>query len=129
MFRGCLVPVFGAVALAAGPATAQAMRDGKAFDGVFPARAKMSGDADTVRFRNGRFHSSACDECGDGDAPHRVLSAGGDITHFEAKTEGHECGKLEGSGVIRGEKPEATAMTRQSGKAAVENRVVAALKK
>lgn len=129
MLRWYLAPVMCAVALAAGPAAAQATLDGKAFDGVFLARGKTSGDADTVSFKNGRFHSSACDKYGYGDAAYRIVSTDGGITRFEATTESPKYGKLEWSGVIRGEKLDATAMMLQPGKTAVENWVVAGLKK
>jgi hypothetical protein len=128
--RACIVPVLYALIVAAGPALAQSSPiDGKAYEGVFLARGKVSGDADTVSFRNGRFHSSACDRYGYGDAPYRVVSTEGGITRFEATTESPRYGKLEWSGVIRGDKLDATAMMLQPGKAPVENWVVAGLKK
>ncbi len=128
--RACIVPVLSALMVAAGPALAQSSPiDGKAYEGVFLARGKVSGDADTVSFRNGRFHSSACDRYGYSDAPYRVVSTEGGITRFEATTESPRYGKLEWSGVIRGDKLDATAMMLQPGKAPVENWVVAGLKK
>lgn len=117
------------VALASGPAAAQSPLDGKAYEGVFLQRGKTRGDADTVSFRNGRFHSSACDQYGYGDAPYRVVSTDGGVIRFEATTESPKYGKLEWSGAVRGDKLDATAMMLQPGKTPVENWVVAGLEK
>jgi hypothetical protein len=117
------------VALSAAAALAQSPLDGKAFEGVFIERGKTRGDADTLIFKDGRFRSTACDKYGYGDAPYRVVAAEGGAIRFEAITESPKYGKLEWSGVIRGDKLDATATMRQAGKAPVENWVVAGLKK
>ena len=127
--RWRVVSLFCAAVLAAGPAAAQTTLDGKAFDGVFLARGKTSGDAGTVSFRDGRFHSSACDKYGDGGAPYRVVSSDGGGARFEATTESPRYGKREWFGVICGDKLDATAMMLQPGRAPVDNWVVAGLKK
>lgn len=127
--RKYLVPVLSAALFAAFPAAAQQALDGKVFSGVFLERGKTSGDADTLSFSNGRFRSSACDRYGYGDAPYRVVAVEGDVTRFEATTESPRYGKLEWTGTIRGDKLDATAMMLRSGKAPVENWVVAGLKK
>ncbi len=118
-----------ALALAAGPVAAQTALDGKTFEGVFLERGKTRGDADTLSFRNGRFHSSACDRYGYGDAPYRVVAVEGGVIRFEATTESPRYGRLEWSGVVRGDKLDATATMMQVGKSPVENWVVAGLKK
>jgi hypothetical protein len=78
------LPVRCAAVPAAGRAAAQTTLDGKACDGVFPARGRTRGDADIVSFRNGRFRSSACDKCGHADAPYRVAFSGGDTLEATA---------------------------------------------
>lgn len=45
-------------------AAAAGLLDGRSFEGVFIPRGKTQGDADTLQFRNGRFHSLACDQHG-----------------------------------------------------------------
>ena len=117
-----------AMLLTAVPALANGALDGKKFDGVFMERGKTSGDADTLTFRDGRFRSSACDKYGYSDAVYKS-STQGDATVFEAETESARYGKLLWKGTVRGEKLDATAMSVRSGKAPVENWVVAAEKK
>lgn len=102
--------------------------DGRRFEGVIIERGKTRGDADTISFKEGRFHSSACDEYGYGDAPY-MISTVGDTVRFEAVTESPRYGKLLWTGSIRGERLEGTAMMQRQGKSAIENWVVAAEKK
>ena len=109
------------------PAFAEEL-DGKRFEGVFLAKGKTRGDADTISFRNGRFHSSACDTYGYSDAPYRTVSEGSAI-RFEAETMSAKHGKLRWTGYVRGDKLDATALMVKDGKAPVENWVAAGLKK
>ena len=119
----------GALALAAlVPTLAMAEGlDGRSFQGVFIERGKTSGDADTLTFKNGRFHSSACDQYGYGDAAYKT-DATGDAVRFEVETQSAKYGKLLWNGVIRGNKLDATVMMERKGKTALENWVVAAEK-
>jgi hypothetical protein len=113
--------------IAASPALAQTL-DGRSFDGVFLAKGKTKGDADTLTFKNGRFHSSACDQYGYSDASYKATPEG-DAIRFEAETVSAKYGKLRWAGFVRGDKLDATVMMIQEGKAPVENWVVAGLKK
>ena len=101
--------------------------DGRSFQGVFLERGKTSGDADTLTFKNGRFHSSACDQYGYSDAPYKTAAAG-DALRFEAETQSAKYGKLQWNGVIRNNKLDAVVMMEQKGKKPIENWVVAAEK-
>lgn len=98
--------------------------DGRSFEGVFLERGKTSGDADTVSFKNGRFHSSACDRYGYSDAAYRTSSAG-DMTRFEAVTESAKYGRLLWNGTVHGGKLDATVTMVREGHANIENWVVA----
>src|SRR5258708_12960095 len=49
--------------------------DGRTFEGIVLECGKRSGDAETITFKNGRFHSTACHQYGYGDAPHKTLPA------------------------------------------------------
>jgi len=122
--RTALLIVSGCVAAPAAFAQAGPL-DGRRFEGVFLARGKTSGDADTLMFDGGRFRSSACDRYGYGDAPYRA-SPSGDGTTFEAETESPRYGRLVRRGVIRGDQLNATAMMVRDGKPPLENWVVAA---
>src|SRR2546430_4603746 len=81
--------------------------DGRRFEGVFIERGKTSGDADTLIFKDGRFHSTACDQYGYSDAPYKTVTAG-DTVRFEAETVSAKYGKLLWAGAIRGGKLDAT---------------------
>ena len=127
-----LASILGLVAISAAvvpsaPAQANGL-DGRSFSGVFLERGTTSGDADTLIFQDGRFRSTACDRYGYSDAPYKAMPAG-DGTRFEAETQSAKYGKLVWNGTIRGNKLDATVMMVQSGKAPVENWVVAAEKK
>jgi hypothetical protein len=118
--------VFAAGTLLTATAGAQSSQlDGRRFDGVFLARGKTSGDADTLLFQGGRFRSTACDRYGYSDAAYRVTPAG-DALAFEAETESPKYGKLVWRGVVRGDYLNATATMVKDGKAGTENWVVAA---
>jgi hypothetical protein len=113
-------------ALLSAGAQAQSL-DGRSFTGVFLERGKTSGDADTITFKDGRFHSSACDRYGYAAAPYKAVAAA-DGTRFEAETQSAKYGKLLWAGYVRGGKLDATVMMEQSGKSPKENWVVAAEK-
>lgn len=98
--------------------------DGRSFQGVFIERGKTSGDADTLIFKDGRFRSTACDKYGYSDAPYRTTTQG-DVVHFETETESPRYGRLVWRGVVREGKLDAVATAIRSGKAPVENWVVA----
>ena len=101
--------------------------DGQRFEGVFIERGKTRGDADVLTFKDGRFHSSACDRFGYGDAPYKSVANGDTIT-FEAETESAKYGRLSWAGAVRKGKLDATALMQRPGKAPLENWVVAASK-
>lgn len=122
-----IVLAAAAFAIASSPALAESL-DGKSFEGVFLAKGKTRGDADTLTFKNGRFHSSACDQYGYSDASYKTTSDGNAI-RFEAETLSPKYGKLRWTGFVRGEKFDATVMMIQEGKSPVENWVAAGLKK
>ncbi len=101
--------------------------DGKRFEGVFLERGKISGEADTLTFKDGRFRSTACDRFGYSDAPYKSTPASDGVA-FEAETESAKYGRLAWKGVIRNGKLDATATMLRPGKPPVENWVVAASK-
>lgn len=126
--RNCLLSAVALAALVVPAAAWADALDGRRFDGIFLERGKTSGDADTLLFRDGRFRSTACDKYGYADAPYRTTVQGETIL-FEAKTESPRYGRLVWKGVVRGGKLDATATAIRSGKAPVENWVVAAERK
>lgn len=119
----------GAVLAASAPAPAQSgTLDGKIFEGVFLEKGKTRGDADTLTFKDGRFHSSACDRYGYTDAPYQAQADGAAI-RFETETQSPKYGVLRWSGYIHGDKLDATVLMVRDGKPAIENWVAAGLVK
>jgi hypothetical protein len=98
--------------------------DGKTFQGVVLECGKTAGDAETITFRNGRFHSSACKAYGYGDGPYKA-SDSGDGLAFEAETESPQYGKLLWRGVVRGQRLDGTLTMMSEGKPAGEKWVLA----
>jgi hypothetical protein len=99
--------------------------DGRRFEGVVLESGKTSGDADTLSFDKGLFHSTACDRYGYGDGPCRTRAAGDGLVAFEAETESAQCGQLRWSGTVRGEKLDGTLTMVRGGQPAGEKWVVA----
>ena len=98
-------------ALALGPtsATAQtATLDGK----VFVAEAGIKGKAadekdDIISFKDGKFHSSSCDQWGYGKGDYKAAPAGDGIS-FETETFSEKYGRLAWKGIVRGDAIEGT---------------------
>lgn len=122
------VALAGAMSLfAVGPSHGETL-DGKTFEGVFIAKGKTRGDADTLSFQNGRFRSSACDRYGYSDATYRT-SSDGNATRFEAETSSAKYGTLRWAGYVRGDRLDATVTELRDGKSPAEHWVAAGLKK
>lgn len=98
--------------------------DGRRFEGVVLERGKTSGDADTLIFERGLFHSTACDRYGYGDGPYSARAAGEGLA-FEAETESTQYGKLRWHGTVQGERLDGTLVMIRDGKPAGEKWVVA----
>ena len=98
--------------------------DGQKFDGIVLECGKTSGDAESIVFRNGRFHSSACDAYEYGDGPYTAVASGEGVT-FSAETESPKYGTLRWSGVVRGRRLDGTLTMLSAGKVVGEKWVVA----
>jgi hypothetical protein len=89
---------------AAQPATL----DGKTFVADAGIKGKPADEKDDViSFKDGKFHSSACDQWGYGKGDYKSTSASDGIS-FEAETFSEKYGKLAWKGVIRGDAIEGT---------------------
>ncbi|MCL4744257.1 MAG: hypothetical protein KJZ83_02465 [Burkholderiaceae bacterium] len=122
--RGLLTPAMIQATAKAPAATGAASLDGKSFKGVVLEPGKTSGDADTLVFKNGRFHSSACEQYGYRDGPYTVSSAGG-VLSFTAQTESPKYGRLDWNCVVRGRKLDGTLTMYSDGRPSGEKWVVA----
>jgi hypothetical protein len=100
--------------------------DGKSYAGTFVEKGKSKGDADTLSFSAGRFHSSACDKYGYGDAPYAAI-ADGEAIRLDAETRSPRYGKLIWKGVVKGKLLKCDVLMVQDGKPPIENVVTATL--
>ena len=98
--------------------------DGRTFEGVVLECGKSAGDAETITFRDGRFHSSACKAYGYGDGPYKASTAPDGLA-FEAETESPQYGKLVWRGVVRGPRLDGTLTMMRDGKPCAEKWVLA----
>ena len=98
--------------------------DGRTFEGVVLECGKRAGDEETITFRNGRFHSSACKQYGYGDGAYKISTAQDGVA-FECETESPQYGKLLWKGVVRGRRLDGTLTMMKDGKPAAEKWVIA----
>lgn len=81
--------------------------DGRRFEGVVLEPGKTAGDAERISFRDGRFHSSACEPYGYGEGQYRARQDGEAVV-FEVQTESPQYGQLRWACRIAGDKLDGT---------------------
>jgi len=79
--------------------------DGMAFVGEVGRMGDSSGDPDEMTFKDGLFHSKACDPLGFGKGVYKATS-GGNITTFWAETISPTEGRITWKGAVIGDKVE-----------------------
>ncbi len=86
------------------PAVAQtAPLDGKVFVADAGEKGKAADEkGDVITFKDGKFHSSACDQYGYGKGNYKSTAQADGIS-FEAETTSEKDGKLVWKGVVRGD--------------------------
>ena len=97
------------VALASTHIAAQpALLDGKTFVADAGIKGKPADEKDDVlSFKDGKFHSSSCDQWGYGKGDFKASSTSDGIS-FETETFSEKYGKLAWNGIIRGDTIEGT---------------------
>jgi hypothetical protein len=101
--------------------------DGRRFEGVVLERGQSSGDKETITFRNGQFHSSACDAYGYGDGRYTTrLGPDGESLEFECDTESAEHGRLHWHGRVHDGRLDGSLTMLRDGQKMGEKWVVAA---
>ena len=93
--------------------------DGKTFAGDMGEKGKAKGDKDELVFKDGKFHSVACEQYGFGDAAYTATVNGGTTT-FEAVTTSTKEGKMKWSGTVAGDKLDGTVTWYKAGQAPIE---------
>ena len=80
--------------------------DGKAFVAEAGEKGKAADEKnDTISFKDGKFHSSACDQYGYGKADYKASAQGNTIT-FEVETKSEKDGRLVWKGTVNGDQIE-----------------------
>jgi len=122
--------VFAALALAAAlPAGAAGVLDGKTFVAESGEQGKKAeGPKDEVLFRDGKLHSAGCDPYGFADGPYTTMTHS-DGTMFHAVTQSAKEGKIEWSGMVRGETIEANYVWSKPGQKPITYWLKGTLKK
>lgn len=98
--------------------------DGRRFEGVVLEPGKTTGDAERISFRDGQFHSSACEPYGYGDGRYQARQDG-DAVVFEVQTDSPQYGQLRWACRIAGDKLDGTLTMLRDGAAVNRKWVVA----
>lgn len=94
--------------------------DGKSFAVDSGEKGKPAGkDKETLTFKDGTLHSSACDPYGFGDGAYRASSSGA-ATTFDADTSSAKEGKIHWHGTVRGDAVEGSFVWTKIGQAPIE---------
>lgn len=109
----CLVAMLCAFNL---PVNAQnAVLDGKIFIADAGEKGKPADEkADVITFKDGKFHSSQCDQYGYGKSDYKT-STQGEVITFEAETNSDKDGRLVWRGNVRGNAIEGTFIHHRKG--------------
>lgn len=102
--------------------------DGKSFVGEFGQKGKKTEGKDELIFKDGKFHSKACDPYGFGDGVY-TATVGGDTTTFETETESAKEGKIKWMGIVKGDTLDGTFTWYKGSKAPKEYWIKAQLMK
>jgi hypothetical protein len=100
----------------------------KTFAGEMGEKGKEKGDKDTYEFKDGRFHSTACDKYGFGAAPYLVQRAGGKQI-FTSETTSKREGRMTWKLTLDGDTLTGVATWKKGDKAPKEYWIRARLKK
>jgi hypothetical protein len=93
--------------------------DGKTFVGEVGEKGKKNGDKDTFTFKDGKFHSKACDPYGFGDGVY-TATVNGDTTTIQVETVSAKEGKMEWTGTVKGDTFDGTLTWHKGNKAPKE---------
>ncbi len=110
------------------PAFSAGLLDGKVFEGAVGPKGEKNGKAEEISFKDGKFHSSACDAYGFGDGAYTAKQDGKNIS-FEADTMNDKGAKLHWKGMVKGDQVEATSTLNAPGEKPSESWAKGQLKK
>ena len=90
-------------------ATKKQSLDGTKISGDVKHPDETKPDPDTLIFKDGKFHSTACDEYGFGDGSYST-AARGDAVTFDAVTKNKDGNSIVWHGIVSGDKATATGL-------------------
>ncbi len=123
-----LVIVLSVLSISFYAAAREGALDGKTFAGDMGEKGKETGDKDELVFKDGKFHSVACEKYGFGDAPY-TAAVSGDATTFEADTVSAKEGKMHWTGTMKDGELAGSAVWTKEGQAPIEYWFTTQLKK
>ena len=91
------------------------MLDGRHFMGEMGTTGKTTGDKEVITFKDGMFHSAACDPHGFKAMPYTTTTEG-DAIKFSATGVNDKKDKMEWHGTVKGDMLDATATMTSGGK-------------
>jgi hypothetical protein len=95
--------------------------EGKTFAAETGEKGKSAGpEKETISFKNGRFHSAACDQYGFGDAPYTAMGAADGSVAWTAETTSAKEGKIQWKGTVKGDQLESTYVWTKAGQDPIE---------
>ena len=111
--------VMGALATGGVAAAKGGALDGKSFATLLGDKGKPGSEGEVITFKDGKFHSKACDGFGFGDGAYTAKTSGG-VTTFEADTQSAKEGKMHWRGTVSGDRVEGTYVWTKAGQPPVE---------
>jgi len=102
--------------------------DGQVFEGEVGPKGEKTGKPEEISFKDGKFHSSACDAYGFGDGAYTAKKRGKGI-QFEADTKKAKGATLHWKGMVNGDQVEATSTLQVAGEKPSESWAKGQLKK
>ncbi len=90
--------------------------DGRTFTGQIGKTGATTGDKEVITFKNGMFHSLACDPMGFTPAAYTATKESGGLVKFSATCTSPTNGQMQWTGTIKGETLDASVNNIQEGK-------------
>jgi len=112
----------------AAPAFCAGPLDGQVFEGAVGPKGEKDGRPEEISFKDGKFHSSACDAYGFGDGAYTARKRGKGV-RFEADTVNAKGAKLHWKGMVTDNQVEATSVLNAPGEKPSESWAKGTLKK
>ena len=115
----CCLFLVSSAAFGADAKTQTSILDGKTFSGKVGDKGEKKGEADSLVFENGKFHSTVCDQYGFKSGTY-TEKANGNTTTFEADVASENGAKMHWTGTVNGSALHANATWTKKGDKSME---------